>query len=483
MRLLTFAAVLAAGAARADYPPGPDPDGTVRIKLALSPAAPPVPAGRWNVYPEYRDQQPGNRVQGLLRTFSEQANFFHNKERNEQRDKWLKTELADLPADIRTRATVQYGMMYDKTTKFLGIADRAARFSRTEWNEYFDLRKDGAFMLLPEVQQMRAIAAAISLRMRGEVKAGEWDKAVESAKTLFGIAQALEQHPTLIGNLVGIAIAQIALNGIEEAIGQPGCPSLFWGLVAVPDRPVSSAAGLGGERVFLTAQFQPLIEARRPMTDAELAAHLATLKELVSSANEEERKSNPHFEQVKANPAGWLAAAVADPAKLQDARNRILSQVGPFDGFMQMSATQVGLLNDLLLYEELRDDLFKWYNLPHAQSIPGMMAADAEIKRRSKESVVAPLFIATTFKVKAAETRLAQRCKLLQVVEAVRLHAGATGGLPATLGEVKLPLPLDPVAGKPFTYTRTGESAVLYGENPQVAGARFVVEYTLTTRK
>ena len=485
MRLLTFLALLMAGPAFADYPPSPDKDGVVRIELSVSPAKEPVPVGKFNVYPEYRDQQPGNRVQGLMRTFFEQNQFFYgNKEAIEKRTKWQTADLADLPADMRRQAGIEVGLAYNNdTTRFLGTADKAARFSRIEWNEYFDIRKDGFSFLLPEVQSMRYLAAVIGLRMRGEIKAGEWFRAVESAKTLFGISQALEQHPTLIGNLVGIAIAQIALNGLQEMIGQPGCPSLYWSLVAAPDRPVSTRAGLEGERVFLIAQFQSLLDAKRSLTDAELAPYLANMAELMTFADESGMKSNPHFAQVKSNPSTWYASAVADPAKLKAAQNRIVSRTGPFPGFGAMSPTQVGLLNDLILYEELRDDLFKWYNLPHAQALPGMLAADAAIKARSKESAVAPLFIATPFKTKSAETRLAQRMLLLRAVEAVRLHVGAKGELPATLAATGLPEPMDPVTGKPFSYAVKDGAATLRGENSQNAGGTFIVEYTIRVRK
>ena len=35
------------------------------------------------------------------------------------------------------------------------------------------------------------------------------------------------EHPTLLGNLVGIAIANLAIAPLEELLEQPGCPNLY----------------------------------------------------------------------------------------------------------------------------------------------------------------------------------------------------------------------------------------------------------------
>ena len=144
---------------------------------------------------------------------------------------------------------------------------------------------------------------------------------------------------------------------------------------------------------------------------------------------------------------------------------------------------QLGLLDDIYAFEDLRDDLFRWYNLPHWQAIPGMAAADKSIAGRKDIYVLGPLFAPALFKVKGAETRLAQRVALLRAVEAVRLHVGKTGELPATLAATELPEPIDPVTGKSFSYTVKDGVATLHGENPRGKDERFVVEYTIRVRK
>jgi DNA-directed RNA polymerase specialized sigma24 family protein len=61
------------------------------------------------------------------------------------------------------------------------------------------------------------------------------------------------------------------------------------------------------------------------------------------------------------------------------------------------------------------------------------------------------------------QSRRAQReARRLQVIEAVRMHAAATGKLPATLEEITVvPVPLDPASGKPFRYVLDESAAVI----------------------
>jgi hypothetical protein len=61
-----------------------------------------------------------------------------------------------------------------------------------------------------------------------------------------------------------------------------------------------------------------------------------------------------------------------------------------------------------------------------------------------------------------------RKVAMLRVVEALRLHAGATGRLPEKLEQVTIvPIPVDPMYGKAFEYTLMGEIAELSAVVPQ----------------
>src|SRR5207253_6822071 len=103
----------------------------------------------------------------------------------------------------------------------------------------------------PEMQKMRELIWALKVRFRGEVAARRFDDALATAKTMFAIARHLGEHPTLIGDMVGMAAAFIAIDPLEEMLQQPGCPNLYWALTILPHSLVSTDKAVQGERILL----------------------------------------------------------------------------------------------------------------------------------------------------------------------------------------------------------------------------------------
>src|SRR5262245_23268196 len=199
----------------------PPAETVIRMTVSAQPA--PTPALKYQLLPERREMNPGNPIHAYLKCFSEQNYFFFHKDSEAERQKWLEAPLKDLPANLK-----DYG------GGALRRADEAARLETTDWQILLKLKSDGINLLLPEVQQLRLLAAALKVRFRGQVAAGDFDGAVRSAKTMFALARHLGEHPTLIGDLVGIAIAFIATGPLDEMIQQPGCPNLYWALTDLP---------------------------------------------------------------------------------------------------------------------------------------------------------------------------------------------------------------------------------------------------------
>src|SRR5262249_36226758 len=142
----------------------------------------------------------------------------------DERDKLLEMPLQELAK----RKVSHYG------GHALKQADYAARLEHADWQTLSKLRSDGFNLLIPEVAQLRTLAAALKVRFRAEVAEGPFDDALVTAKTLFALARHLGEHPTLIGDLVGMAIARIAISPLEEMLQQPGCPNLYWALTDLP---------------------------------------------------------------------------------------------------------------------------------------------------------------------------------------------------------------------------------------------------------
>ena len=125
-----------------------------------------------------------------------------------------------------------------------------------------------------------------------------------------------------------------------------------------------------------------------------------------------------------------------------------------------MPAAQVVLLYTMQTYDELRDDLLKYFFMPHPQVRKRM---EQVVKQPAIDREIIPLFQAyhggLIMPAENAQTRINRDLAALQILEAIRLYAGAHDGqLPDRLGDItEVPIPLDPFRGEPFLYERTGE--------------------------
>ena len=72
----------------------------------------------------------------------------------------------------------------------------------------------------------------------------------------------------------------------------------------------------------------------------------------------------------------------------------------------------------------------------------------------------------------------------MRQVEVLRMYAADNGGkFPARLEDLAVPVPIDPIHGKPFGYKIEGESAVLQASSPVGFEAAASLHYIVTIRK
>lgn len=431
---LLWCAALAALA----VPPRSDPPPETVIRLTVTPAAAPKPALRYLLLPELREMTPGNPIPNYLAALLDQ----------------------DFTLDQETLGP-----------SALRQADRAARMDRPDWQILPKLRTDGVSLLLPDLQKMRMLAAGLQTRFREEIALGRTDDALATAKTMFALARHLGEHPTLIGELVGLAVAQVGLAPLEELLEQPGCPNLYWALTHLPSPLVPVEKGMEGERTFIQAELRDLSD-RDPMTRDQLARLMAHIDEL--------RRFEP--DKVKETTRAWVAARTKDPAALAAARRRVAEYGVPEDRLARFPAEQVVLLDAKREYETRRDDAMKFAPLPTWEAVRQL----DRLETPKGEETLFGGFLPSLQKVRRAQGRLEQRVALLRCVEALRLYAAAHGGAwPATLADAGVPVPVDPFTGKPFRYEVEGSVAHLRGSPPagEEKNVTYNLHYELTVRK
>ncbi|VTT97130.1 hypothetical protein : Uncharacterized protein OS=Singulisphaera acidiphila (strain ATCC BAA-1392 / DSM 18658 / VKM B-2454 / MOB10) GN=Sinac_0935 PE=4 SV=1 [Gemmataceae bacterium] len=439
-RFLFVLAVFAAPAAAPAQPPKPPAEGKWVIPMTVDATGPARPALKHRLLPELRDLQPGNQVQAFYKCFFEQQQLFHNKEASDRRDKWLDAPLKDLVAE---KELVNYGGSAVRQAHY------AARLDATDWQITTQARAEGIMLLLPDVQQMRSLATVLRVRVRGEIARGEFEAAVQTLQTMFALARAFNEHPTLIGHLVGIAIASMALGEVEELAQQPGAPNLFWALTDLPAPFLDLRKGGQGERLLLAKEFA-LLARRTPAADQELKEFLKIADPLVGMAEG----------KVQGPPSVWYASQAGDKDAVAAARDRLLKAGYRAAELDKFSPLQIVLTDDFTQYEVTLDEYIKWTNLPFWQ-VPGNL--DAVKRPPGPFGNLAPAW----YKVMLARVRLQQHLALVTAAEGLRAHAAENGGrLPAALDAVKLPLPVDPVTGKPFAYELKGGTGVLSATPP-----------------
>jgi hypothetical protein len=139
-----------------------------------------------------------------------------------------------------------------------------------------------------------------------------------------------------------------------------------------------------------------------------------------------------------------------------------------------MAAGQVVFLNSYERFLDMRDSQWKWLGVPFHQARAGLLESDKKINAASAEFKtdlffqIFRLLLPASEKVIWATVRSERRVAMLRTLEAVRLFTAANDGKPpAKLADITtVPIPDDPVTGKPFGYAATATGFTLTASPP-----------------
>jgi hypothetical protein len=415
------------------------------VRMKVRPMSAPKPALKYQLLPEVWELHPGNPAQWYIRCFQEQRNFFFSKEATAERARYRALPLAELPAE-KLR---QYGGYA------LTQADWAARLDALDWQVLERVQTDGLDLMLPELGPVRILATALQVRFRAQVAGRYFEDAVRTAKTMFALARHLGEYPTEAANRLGLSVAELTFDTLEEMVQQRGCPNLYWALTDLPCPLVDVRKGLQGYRTQVTAELR-LLRDDAPMTQAEVEKVVSRLSGAIGFAREQAGLT-PRNLRAK------LQARVQDPFRVLEAGHRLVQAGCGLTVIWRFSPGQVILLDEKRDYEIRRDEGMKLLALAPWQ-IDAL--ADGEGSACGEDGVFAEL-LPQFIQVRRAQARLEQRLALLRHVEALRLYAAEHDGrLPEKLADVPVPLPADPFTGKPFGYQVKATTAYFRGGPP-----------------
>jgi hypothetical protein len=159
----------------------------------------------------------------------------------------------------------------------------------------------------------------------------------------------------------------------------------------------------------------------------------------------------------------WLNERVKDESFVTAAHRRLVEYGLPEERLLRFPAEQVVLLDQKRDVEIRFDDLMKTLAMP----IWELDLRDDPNKPKNPQTLFADALVPALKNVRTAQGRVDQRIVLLRHIEALRLYAaGHEGKVPAKLTDIGVPLPVDPITGKPVRYEVIGETAHLRGTPP-----------------
>src|SRR5262249_35127270 len=332
--------------------PGPGKDQPVLLDVQS--AAAPVPILKYQLLPEMAEMNPGNAVPAYLKSFAGQNNFFFLKESVDERERLLKCPLSD----------IKPGSLKDYGGYALRQADYAARLECCDWNLLTQLREQGYMLVLPEIQQIRNLATALAVRCRGQIVDKDFDGAIHTLKTIFALARHTGEHPTIISGLVGVAIAQVGCNVLEELIQQPDVPNLYWAITDLPSPLVDNRRGVSADRMMAAGTLNDVLDPKRPWAHDEVPAAVKKLTELGVMLAE-----IPLNDQKPAEM--WIHGRFKDEEWITAARKYLTERGYPADAVAKYPPEQVVFFKLYAKARILRDEALKWMNVPYWQAEAG----------------------------------------------------------------------------------------------------------------
>jgi hypothetical protein len=433
------------------------------VVISLRPAAELRPALKYRLAPERRTLMPGNAAifyhRGVQFVIEQRPRFTGKEKPEDQIARWTRCPITEIPRD-------EARQVLEPFQNALTEVELGATRLHCDWE--LDQRKEGIYLILPEIQQMRSLARLVALRARLAILDNKTDEAMHWIETGLVMGRHVSQGPIVIQGLVGIAIAFTMMRDLEELIQSPGAPSLYWALADRPRPFIDMRYPMEGERYMLEKEVPELFELDRgPMSLDEARQFVDGLQRkifrIVAGESIPGGGSVPGRMPVLAQR---LAIAAMAAKIYPEAKRALIGRGRPAAEVEAMPVVQVAALYSIEEYQRVRDDSYKWLGVPYWQSydrIDRPWRAAVEQKLANPLLTLFSMVTPALNSARLAAIRLERQLDALQCVEALRLYAAAhRGKLPESLDVMSdTPAPTDPATGKPFSYMLEGNLATL----------------------
>ncbi len=441
---------------------------TARRTVTLAPKAEHKPALSVRFIPDPFNAKPGNAAIYYLKAggFFEQQAAMQAKRKFEDDSRaategngdyepyvWMDTELKDLPLE----KVKEYLVYTSFQTLFL---EEAAARLYCDFDRQIRTVDNPVGYLLPEVQTMRELARMQSLRFLVAMAENRTDDAVKILGQMISMGPHFCQEPFLVSNLVGTACANIGLQQAYYLSEHPDAPNLYWAIAQLPNPLINLDQSLAYEREFLFEQVKALREVDdTPKPDGYWSEFIDRFADSIQGVG-------APFDELKT--LGKAGITIAIGSNVLKAREYLVDIEGmSSDKLDKLPNTQIFFLAMRRFYERYRDEEFKYSFLPvHARQTSNVTSTGIGkmITKYGLITLPTSLFLPAVQAAQSASLRTQQQLALWQTIESIRHHlATHENKLPATLKELELPAPYDPLTNGPFEYVMHASGATLKG--------------------
>lgn len=412
--------------------------------LKVEAAGEPEPALRFRLYPSRSEMKPGSALLHYMR-----AQMLFSESPKEKQTEWQRLlDQDNHPPDQELAAAVTalqqvYAELHDLAMSEDQMWDHRIR----------DVRGPAVYSyLLPDVQNARVMARLLRLKIEHQLRQRDFDGALSTIGDVVRLAEFVGQGETLIQKLVGIAIASIVRDSIQQAISLPGCPNLYWALATIPQPLVDINPSVLWELNNIQHILPALSEAETATwTEGESIQKWSSLLDDMKTLGD--FGGNDRHTQ--------LSLAIASVTFVDAARERLLAGGAGEERINRLPPLQIVVMDASREIQRVADDLGKSHLLPIHLAEPLLQHEDENFQRwiqanrnSSVGASIAGLLFPAVRQTKQAEARMLLGHNRLMTLEALRMHAATHHGeLPESLDALSpVPAMADPYTGKPLAY-------------------------------
>ena len=453
------------------------------VSISSVPQAEPDPPLKYQLIPAYGKLQPGNAATSYYRAIvllprDEKLQF------GDTQEKWLDVPLNEFPQEEARKWLVAYQSV-------LGEVRTATFREDCEWS-YRPRELKGLepiSLLLPEMQEVRAIARVLRVKSRLEIAEGKFDEALQTLTLGYRLGENVAHSSLLINNLVGNAIAQNMNESVRDWI-EAGGPNLYWALASLPN-PLADIRSALQQEAYLPLQMFPFLQ------DPENATHSPDQWRQIMGDSIQPLVNLADMPNTSSNLLAQTMATGLILAGYPAAKQQLIDSGMDAAKVEAMPVGQVVAIQSARTYQKVYQESMKWTLLPYWQSYRQMRTTFADLRgkgffgRPGEMPAVIPiagLLLPAVEAATFAPVRLQREIAALQTIEALRMAAASNNGqFPPSLEQLpQCPAPLDPATGKLIDYQLKDGTAILTlpppeGRSAQQGGKRY--ELRLRTTK